>query len=160
MGHSQGQGGRSSQPGGWEASCGRGSPTGGREGNTYRILTGASGLCPSHRPPEEEVQVLLVQDLVLEEQKWAGLSCMWLALGPDLSQEEAGATAPEGMLGVPGPTPPTLGPCNLNKDIDPPSFAYVYHCAGAGCLCTSPECVPGALGGHSFSVLAASLSPS
>lgn len=114
-----------SQPGGWWASCGRGSPTGGREGNAGSSL-GASWLCPPLRPPEEEVQVLLVQDLVLEEQKWAGLSCTWLALGPSPSQEETGAAASGGMLGVPGPT---LGPCNLNKDIDPTSFAYVYHCA-------------------------------
>lgn len=51
----------------------------GMVGLLWETLTGASlgdsWLCPPLRPPEKEVQVLLVQDLVLKEQKWTGMSC-------------------------------------------------------------------------------------
>lgn len=64
----------SSQLGGCWASCGKDTLTG--------ASLGTSWLCPPFRPPEKEVQVLLVQDLVLEEQKWTDMSCTWLAQGP------------------------------------------------------------------------------
>lgn len=154
---------------GW-ACCGRGIPTGGREGNPHRSLTrgcmalsspqasrerSLSPFCPRSGPRRAKAGRPELH--VAGTRPWTSSGRDWCC-GPQ-----------KGCLGVPGPGPPTLGPCHPNKDTDLPTVACVCHCArGWAPVCQPWACarcsgwalISGALGGHSFSVLAVSLSRS
>lgn len=118
------------------------------QGSNTGVLVGDSWLCPLLRPPEEEVQVQLFQDLVLKEQRRADLSCPGLVPEPwPFSGRDWCCDPRWDAWGVTRPMLPTLGPCILNKDIYPPTFAYASHCARS--RTPMSQHVLGALAGHS-----------
>jgi hypothetical protein len=146
--------------GGW-ASCGRGSPAGGGEGNPHRSLTGGCMALFSPQASRERSPSPSCPRSGPRRAKAGRPELHVAGTGPWTSSGRDWCCGPrKGYWGCQGLGLPLWVLVTSIKTLTFPQLPVCVTVPGAGRLCASPGHVPGALGGHSFSVLDVFRSPS